>query len=100
MERVIEIIKEWGFKSGTKGHYYKFVTPDSYVRFLFEEDYLTITFIAFCGTRNEELTKVEESCKMSKSHIIASSKDGLKFFIKGEILRLAVSAHRKYIFNE
>ena len=100
MEKVKEIIKEWGFKEGTKGHYYKFVTPDSYIIFYFEEDYLTITFIAFCGTRNEELTKVEESYKMYKSHISESSKDGLKFFIKGEILRLAVNVHRKYIFNE
>lgn len=100
MERVIEIIEEWGFKSGTKAHYYKFVTPDSYIRFLFEEDYFTMTFIAFCGTRNEELTKVEESYKMYKKRISESSKDGLKLFIKGEILRLAKSVHRKYIFNE
>ena len=99
MERVIEIIEEWGFKEGTKGHYYKFVTPDSYVVFYFTEDDMTITFMARCGKQNKERINVEESCKMSKSHIIASSKDGLKFFIKGEILRLAVSAHRKYIFN-
>lgn len=97
MERVIEIIKEWGFKSGTKAHYYKFVTPDSYVRFYFEEDYLTITFIAFCGTRNEELTKVVESHKMS---YLYESKDAIEFTIKGIILRLAMSVHKKYLFNE
>lgn len=99
MERVIEIIEEWGFKSGTKAHYYKFVTPDSYIRFYFEEDYLTITFIAFCGTSNEELTKVAESHKMSKSHINAS-KETIKSIIKGAILSLAMNVHRKYIFNE
>lgn len=97
MERVIEIIEEWGFKSGTKGHYYKFVTPDSYIRFYFEEDYVTITFIAFCGTRNEELTKVTESWKINK---LDANKETIKDIIKGAILRLAINVHRKYIFNE
>lgn len=100
MERVIEIIKEWGFKSGIKGHYYKFVTPDSYVRFYFEEDYVTITFIAFCGTRNEELTKVEGSHKMDKTRISESDDDIIKLIIKGIIWRLAIDVHGKYLFNE
>lgn len=101
MERVIEIIKEWGFKEGTKGHYYKFVTNDSIIVFDFEEDYVTIKFRAFCGTANEERTKVEESYKiMDKPLISECSKDGLKFFIKREILSLAMNVHSKYIFNE
>lgn len=97
MERIIEIIKEWGFKEGTKVHYYKFVTPDSYVRFYFEEDYVTIAFKAHCGTRNEELTKVEESYKM---RYLYASKDEIEFTIKGIILRLVMSVHKKYLFNE
>lgn len=100
MERIKEIIKELGFKEGSKDFYYKFVTPDSIVTVLFEADYVTIAFKAHCGTRNEELAKVEESYKMYKTRINESSKDGLKFFIKGEILRLAMSVHRKYLFNE
>ena len=97
MERIIEVIKEWGFKEGTKDFYYKFVTPDSIVTFLFEEDYVTIALKAHCGTRNEELTKVEESYKMN---YLYESKDAIKFTIKGIILRLAMSVHNKYLFNE
>ena len=100
MEKVKEIIKEWGFKEGSKDFYYKFVTPDSYVRFYFEEDYITITFIAFCGTRNEELTKVEESHKMDKIHIRESDDDIIKLLIKGIIWRLTIDVHGKYLFNE
>lgn len=97
MERIIEIIKEWGFKSGTKVHYYKYVTPDSIVTFLFEADYVTITFKAHCGTRNEELTKVEESHKM---RYLDASKSTIECTIKGIILRLAIRVHGKYLFNE
>lgn len=97
MERVIEIIKEWGFKEGTKGHYYKFVTPDSYVVFYFTEDDMTITFMARCGKQNKERINVEKSYKMS---YLYESKDAIEFTIKGIILRLAMSVHRKYIFNE
>lgn len=100
MERIKEIIKEWGFKEGSKDFYYKSVTPDSIVTFLFEADYVTIAFKAHCGTINEELTKVEYSYKMYKTRISESSKGGFKFFIKEEILRLAMSVHRKYLFNE
>lgn len=97
MERVIEIIEEWGFKEGTKGHYYKFVTPDSYVVFYFTEDDMTITFMARCGKQNKERINVEKSYKMS---YLYASKDTIKSTIKGIILRLAMSVHRKYIFNE
>ena len=97
MERVIEIIKEWGFKSETKGHYYKFVTPDSCVSIDFTEDEFTITFKALCGAANEELTKMKESWKLRKMN---ASKDPIRSIIKGCILKLTTDLHNKYLFNE
>ena len=97
MERVIEIIKEWGFKSGTKAHYYKFVTPDSLVSIDFTEDEFTITFKALCGAANEELTRMKESLKLSK---MDANKDTIRGIIKWYILKLTTDVHRKYIFNE
>lgn len=97
MERVIEIIKEWGFKEGTKGYYYKFVTPDSCVSIDFTEDEFTITFKALCGAANEELTKTKESWRLKK---MDASKDPIRNIIKGCILKLTTEVHKKYLFNE
>lgn len=97
MEKVKEIIKEWGFKEGTKGHYYKFVTPDSCVSIDFTEDEFTITFKALCGAANEELTKVGESLKLRR---MDANEDTIRGIIKWYILKLTTDVHNKYLFNE
>ena len=98
MERVIEIIKEWGFKEGTKGHYYKFVTPDSIATFDVIEAGVIITFKAFCGEQNKELQKAKIRHIISKD--IIEHTLSLENLLKDKIRKLVISIHNKYLFNE
>lgn len=97
MKKLIEILKEWGFQEGIKGHFFKFVTPDSCVSFDITEDNATLNFKALCGAADEELTKLKVSMKIPR---LDAEKNAIKSVIKGYILKLVTATHDTYLFNE
>lgn len=97
MKKLIEILKEWGFQEGRKGHYFKFVTLDSCVSFDITEDTATLNFKALCGADNEKLTK---SWKIMEIPRLDAEKSTIKSIIKGYILNLIIDVHKEYLFYE
>ncbi len=101
MNRVINIIKQWGFQEGVDGHYYKFITPDSRVSFDITEDVVIITFRIITGGDGNERNRVEGRTVLLSCRIDAISTIlALKGILKDTIIRLIIDAHNEYLFNE
>lgn len=101
MNRVVNIIKQWGVQEGVDGHYYKFITPDSRVSFDITEEVAIITFRIITGGDGNERNRVEGRTVLPSCRIdIISTILALKGILKDIIIRLIIDAHNEYLFNE
>lgn len=88
MNRVVKIIKQWGFLEGAGGHYYKFISPDSRVSFNITEEAAIITFRVITGCYGDERNRVEGRTVLSSCRIDSiSSISTLKALLKDIIIR-------------
>lgn len=101
MKRIIDILSQWHFQEKSEGHWYKFITPDSYVSFIIKEDNVRIVHRVLCGNVNEERIKFQTTYTqdMDKLRII-STMFGLKEFLKHTIIDLVTDLHYEYLFKE
>lgn len=96
MDKIKEIIGNWGFQEGVKGYWYKFITTDSSVTFEFRENTVTITFKMLCGTGDEELIPIETGTIISKDMIEHSPVIGA--YLKDTIMKTITNAHKKALW--
>lgn len=101
MNRVVNIIKQWGFQEGVNGHYYKFITPDSRVSFDITEEYVIIAFRVIAGGGGNKRERLEGRTELSRDGIdVISTILALEGILKDAITRLIIDVHNQYLFNE
>lgn len=69
MEELVSWLTEHGFKHIGDGVWYRYITPDSTYRVTIRSEDVLFTFRMYCGSPNDELTKVERNTCISYSSL-------------------------------